>query len=341
MLYFFVYIKKHTERGLNLFGSGVPKKYLSSFIIILLFVQLLVGLLTISPSLVKAYGNGFTYSRSITIDHTKVPNTDQSNFPVLVSGTYTYLKTTGNGGLVQNASGYDVGFYTNSDCSTGKMNWETETYTATTGVVNYWVKVATASHTSDTVFYMCYGNSSITTDQSSATSVWDSNFKGVWHLPNGTSLTANDSTSNANNGTITTPTATTGQIDGGASFNGTTDRIVPSADPINGLSSFTTSAWIKVAADQNSTILGNRNNEGSPIRITGFQLEYSKTGNGYGVNDKSLIFITGSTIGDSNNLWATPTNSISLNTWYYATWVWTTGSRPKIYINGTSQTLTD
>src|SRR5947209_8066968 len=35
--------------------------------------------------------SGYTYRRSITIDHTRVPNTDQSNFPVLISGTYSYL----------------------------------------------------------------------------------------------------------------------------------------------------------------------------------------------------------------------------------------------------------
>ena len=191
---------------------------------------------------VTANFSAFNYYRSITIDHTKVPNTDQSNFPVLVSGTYTYLKTIGNGGLVANASGYDVGFYNNSDCS-GKMAWETETYTAATGVVNYWVKVATASHTTNTVFYMCYGNSGITTDQSSATSVWDSNYKGVWHLPNGTSLTANDSTINANNGAKNgTPSATAGQIGGAANFSGSSDNVGISSVSLNGVA-YTISAW--------------------------------------------------------------------------------------------------
>jgi hypothetical protein len=70
---------------------------------------------------------------------------------------------------------------------------------------------------------MFYGNSSITTDQSNPTAVWDVNFKGVWHLPNGTILSANDSTSNGNNGTINGATATTGEIAGGASFNGSND----------------------------------------------------------------------------------------------------------------------
>src|SRR3989338_568005 len=128
----------------------VPAK--SSCILALLFLFFISMMRFSLPGEVKAFGNGFLYSRSITIDRTKVPNTDQTDFPVLVSGTYSYLATVANGGKVQNASGYDVGFYTNSKCSTGKMSWETELYTATTGVVNYWVKVPTLTTASDFVF---------------------------------------------------------------------------------------------------------------------------------------------------------------------------------------------
>ena len=55
-----------------------------------------------------AADTGYIHSRAITIDHTKVPNTDQSNFPVLISGTNSYLATTSNGGYVTNANGYDM-----------------------------------------------------------------------------------------------------------------------------------------------------------------------------------------------------------------------------------------
>ena len=169
-------------------------------------------------------GNGYTYSRSIAIDHTKVPNNDQANFPVLISGTYSYLATVANGGRVQNASGYDVIFASDSGCTT-KLNHEVETYNAGTGAVNYWVKIPTVSHSSDTVIYMCYGNASITASEENKNGVWDSNFKIVAHLGNGTTLSANDSTSNASHGTITGATAASGGIDGGASFNGSSNTI--------------------------------------------------------------------------------------------------------------------
>jgi hypothetical protein len=100
-----------------------------------------------------------------------------------------------------------------------------ETYDASTGAVNYWVKVPTVSHTSDTVIYMCYGNSSITADQSNKTAVWDANFKGVWHLPNGSSLSTNDSTAGGSNGTNNSATAVSGKIEGGAGFDGSSQYI--------------------------------------------------------------------------------------------------------------------
>jgi hypothetical protein len=92
--------------------------------------------------------NGYSYQRTLTIDYNKVPNTDQTNFPLLISGTYSYLATAANGGNVQNANGYDVIFTSDSGCTT-KLDHEVETYIATTGSVNYWVKVPTVSHSSD------------------------------------------------------------------------------------------------------------------------------------------------------------------------------------------------
>ena len=74
------------------------------------------------------------------------------------------------------------------------------------------------SSTTDTPFYLFYGDPSITTDQSDPLNTWDSNFKAVYHLGNGTTLTATDSTG-GNNGTLFNgPTATAGKINGAAHF---------------------------------------------------------------------------------------------------------------------------
>ena len=63
-----------------------------------------------------------------------------------VSGTYSYLTTVANGGNVQNANGYDVIFTSDAGCAT-KLDHKVEGYTATTGAVNYWVRVPLLSHT--------------------------------------------------------------------------------------------------------------------------------------------------------------------------------------------------
>jgi hypothetical protein len=141
----------------------------------------------LDPSAPSLGGTPAAYRSTITIDYNQVPNTDQKNFPVLISGTYDGtgggpdLRTTVNGGKVRSPYGYDVGFYTNPDCSGGKLRWETEKYSAATGEVVYWVKVPTVFNAKNTVLYMCYGTISITSDQSS-TDTWDSNYKSVWHM---------------------------------------------------------------------------------------------------------------------------------------------------------------
>ncbi len=114
---------------------------------------------------------------------------------MLVSLTDPALKTVANGGHVANANGYDIGFYADSGGTT-KLKWEVEKYDGVTGNLIAWVKIPSVSSSSDTVFYLMYGDSTINTDQSDPPNTWDSNFKSVWHLGNGSTLSLNDSTSN-------------------------------------------------------------------------------------------------------------------------------------------------
>jgi hypothetical protein len=211
--------------------------------------------------------NGYAWSRSITIDHTKVGtvnNTDQSNFPVLISGSFNGAggtfdaRTAANGGPVQNTVALngqtvpaDIIFTSDAGCTT-KLNWEIASYTASTGAIEAWVQVPMVSHSSNTTIYMCYDNASVNTYQGSAASTWDSNFKGVWHLPNGSSLSASDSTSNAYNLTNTgSVAAMSGQIDGAASFSGSNYLSTPSFASLSG-SPYTISFWVYNTNNLNS-----------------------------------------------------------------------------------------
>lgn len=270
--------------------------------------------------------NGYTYRRSVTIDHTKVPNTDRNNFPVLISGSYSYLKTVANGGNVQNANGYDIIFASNSGC-TSKLDHEVETYNSTTGAVNYWVKVPTVSHTSDTTIYLCYGSPNITTDQSNKTAVWDANFKGVWHLPNGISLTAVDSTSNGVNGTITSTAAAGGQIDGCGNFDGTSSKIdMGNASALDGMTALTISAWIK------------------PNSLTGANRIFTKWRGSFLVGTKlgagDVLRLSVEKSGGGLSIFDSPASTLTTGTWQHLVLTWSQPNTATIYVNGVAKTVT-
>src|SRR5262249_35522304 len=106
------------------------------------------------------------------------------------------------------------------------------------------VQVPSLSSTQDTTIYMYFGNTGAT-DQSSPTAPWDSNFKSVYHLPNGGSLSVTDSIGN-NNGANNGAGATSGQIDGAASFNGTSQYISAGVTNFNtGTNPRTIEGWVK------------------------------------------------------------------------------------------------
>lgn len=126
-----------------------------------------------------AYANGYTYRRILTVDNTKVSgSTDLTNFPVLIKGTYTDLKTVANGGHVQHASGYDIRF---ENAAGTKLDHWLESWDATTGDVVAWVEVPTLAAASDTAIHMYYGKSGLSATEENKTGAWGA-YTGVWPL---------------------------------------------------------------------------------------------------------------------------------------------------------------
>jgi hypothetical protein len=266
------------------------------------------------------WSNGYSYRRTITIDHTKVPNTDQLNFPVLISGTYSFLATTGNGGNVTSANGYDIIFTSDSAGST-ILNFEQEKYVATTGEVDYWVQIPTVSHSSDTVFYMFYGNANVNSFQSSPTAAWDSNYMAVYHFADhSASTTVKESTANNVSGTAnqnTSNTATAGQIDGAMAFNGTTDTVTANSSAINVSGSFSLEAWVNTPGNANpGTILTNA---------------YAVGGNGYALH---MYYSTPTFEANGNNTYYNVSAlAISANAWHQVVGT-RSGTLLSIYVDG-------
>ncbi len=208
-----------------------------------------VAIVNQGAATVGYYSSSYLYRRPLIINHNKVSTvskTTLSNFPVLVSVTNTDLKASTSGGYVQRVTGNDI-LFTDSTGST-KLSYELESYNGTTGNVVAWVKIASLTPAADTTIYMYYDNATAT-DQSNATGVWDDGgsnyYKGVWHLPNGTTLSVSDSTTTnttSNNNT----TATTGQIDGGDALSGSSQYInIGNNAALQITGDMTIEAWIK------------------------------------------------------------------------------------------------
>jgi hypothetical protein len=91
------------------------------------------------PRRVLAAGDGYRYRRTMVIDHRKVPNSDQVNFPVLIAGTFPYLATTANGGGVESAAGHDI-IVSSDRAGAQKLDYELESYDPITGAIALWVR---------------------------------------------------------------------------------------------------------------------------------------------------------------------------------------------------------
>jgi len=181
---------------------------------------------------------------------------DLINFPVLVNlSSDTDLKNH-----AQN-NGSDILF---TD-STGEnlLPFEIESYSSSTGSLQAWVNISSLSTSNDTIIYMYYGNPSATS-QANPHGTWNSNYGGVWHFPNGTTLSLNDSTSNGSTGTNNgSVTATSGEIGGAANFTGSSQYIgFPNNNLFNpGTNSFSGTFWVNPTGGNGSgaEIMGNLN----------------------------------------------------------------------------------
>jgi VCBS repeat-containing protein len=194
------------------------------------------------------YNASWNYRQTVVVSSSLLDGTvDAANFTVLVDITQTNLRSTVNGGNVGQTDGGDFVF-TSSDGTT-KLNHEIESYDDTTGRLKAWVRVPTLSALSNTSLYVYYGNAGAA-NQWNSSGTWDATYGGVWHLSNGSFA---DSTSNANNGTNTGTTDTTGIIEEGRTFNGSSQLIsIADSNSLDEPNTFTISAWIRPTVNDNN-----------------------------------------------------------------------------------------
>ena len=210
----------------------------------------------------------YNYSKSITIDRSKISDAScgatLSNYPMLFSVTDANLKNTGSGGRVTDPAGDDIIFRAFDTTTCGgpaacTLDHQIEKYVDTTGELVAWVRLPSVNASgagSDTVIYVYYGDSTVTSPTENPTGVWDANFKGVWHLKetdiDGGSGDIKDSTGNLNNGTtsgINASAQVAGKIDGSFDFGGAGIVTVPDASSLNITTSpITMEAWVNASS---------------------------------------------------------------------------------------------
>jgi hypothetical protein len=286
-------------------------KVLPKILFLLLFLE---AFSAFSQSAICAY----SYRKRITFDPTKVSGpSDLVNFPALINiASDNDLRTVGNSGHVINTSGFDIVF-TSADGVT-LLDFQLEKYTATNGQYTAWVKIPILSTSVETFIYMYYGNSAISTNQST-TSVW-TNYHGVWHLENSSFADNSPSGYNVtNNGTTNQSPAF---INDGRANNGAQWLEVSSSFP-NLTNDFTMSGWMyssNVGTTGQRMFCDDVNNSG------GYALSLGDPGSG------ALRFFSRSSNPVSLD---TPNNTIANNTWYFLTAVADITNRIKrIYVNG-------
>lgn len=263
--------------------------------------------------------SGYGFYAQLPIDATKVGTADSTNFPVYIQGN-AELKVTGSGGHVQNSSGFDIVY---GDCSTASLyKFERVFWVGTNGANSeFWIKVPTVSHSTNTNFCVFYGNAAITTDQQDAVNTWDSSYVLINHWPDGTTLSNADSTGLNTMTSHATPTAVAGQVDGGLGLAtasvqyvdaGSNARLNPTA--------ITYETWI------NATTLGHTANMVMSKVVVGgsaaVQLSVSNTGK------VSLFATTGGTVS------GTGTATITTGTWFHLALTYDSTVGLNGYVNG-------
>jgi len=252
------------------------------------------------------WNTSWQYRKPITIDSSKV-DSDLTDFPVLVklnSSNIDYSKTQD--------SGQDIRFVAWDN--TTELDYEIELWNES-GNSYVWVKIPSVSSSSDTKFWIYYGNPSAT-DGQNPSGVWDSNYAGIWHLSETETNTREDSTSNSNDGTPHGGVSdATGLSDGADDFDGTDDYInIPEDSTLKPTSAITIEAVVYIPNTLSSSAVIVKNDPGN----LGYAIEGSST--------KFWAYIGGSWY-DAGGV------TLSLNEWHYVVGTYD-GSNMRFYVDG-------
>jgi hypothetical protein len=272
------------------------------------------------------------YYRLFTVDHTKVNSGTQTNFPVVISGTYSWAATIANGGRATSSNGFDIRPFSNSALSTA-YTYQLRSYNPTTGAFNMVVLIPSLSAAVDTLIYVGIGDSGITTDGSS-NGVWDANFKDVWTYGDGASLSLVSWTSTGtvltNNNAVTATPGLVGGM-GAASFNGTTQSL-SSTSPSVTADPLTIEAMFNPADQTTSGDIAGLNNA---TTLTGNRSFLKRVNNGTFNPMRAMQSGASATVNQDQS---SSTGAYSASAWNYGAVTCSGTSDTNIHPNGAAKT---
>jgi len=293
-----------------------PRKYAMQCLLLLLSAGLI------------AQPAGYEHRKLITLNSSQISgSTSHINFPVMLKLTEADLKSSSNGGGIENPAGYDV-IFTQSDGTT-LLNHELQNYTSSTGDLLCWVNIPSLSPTVDTDIYLYYGRSDIYTDQSDTTT-WNSNYLGVWHLE--------DLTDAAGASTLTdhnTAVNASGYLGSAREFDGDGDDLEDLNGDVylDGLSSISVSMWVKAdAVGTDRGLFYGTEPDALDRRLMLRQDAAGEKGGGTNVYRTSFL------LGTNNKQRHESSNGSATTNWQHLTMAWTDGAGTNLYIDGALDT---
>jgi hypothetical protein len=196
------------------------------------------------------YTQGWTYRKTITINHTQVYR-DFTDFPVLISAVDENLRDHAQD------SGNDIIFMDDNGVAK-QLGHELEYFDGATGALTTWVRVPTVSSTEDTVLYMYYGNPS-SPSQQFPERVWNGNYEAVWHLNTNPVGTVFDSTAKNNDGLaqggMSSSDLTDGKIGRCLDFDGF-DDFISFQEFTDSMNAGTVVAWVQTTSTSYGAVWG-------------------------------------------------------------------------------------
>lgn len=265
--------------------------------------------------------------RSLDITDAEVAGGPHTDFPLLVSLSASWLKSTAHAGDVARDDGFDI-YFSADQLGVTRLAHEVEVYDPATGDLVAWVKVP--SLTAASVLFIHYGDTTVTTSQQNPTAVWSAGYALVDHLGSDSDATTNNTIAGSG------ATAASGKIGSARSFDGVSSSVSAGSNvAIDDIwaAGGSAEAWL-YANSYGGGSRGRLFDKGDTSGWSFFVCDDQYT-------SKSISFVQG---GSSYGQWHGASNAVSTGAWHHVAVDYdksSTANNPTVYVDGVAITMTE